>query len=162
MFRIVLCLSSLLILFPQIIKTTTVYKCGTRNQEILNNVTVTIENCTTTSRCSLRRNSTMHIQIKFKPEFDVKDLITEVYGIALNIPIPLLGVDNKSVCNNLFEENGTKKKCPVLKGRTYVYKDEIYIIEAYPKFKVDIHWSLKDPISRNIVTCFEAPAKIID
>lgn len=66
-------------------------------------------------------------------EFDVKDLITEVYGVVLNIPIPLLGVDNKSVCNNLFEENGTKKKCPVLNGSTYVYKDEIYIIEAYPK-----------------------------
>jgi len=56
-----------------------------------------------------------------------------VYGIALNIPIPLLGVDNKSICNNLFDENGTKRKCPVLKDSTYVYKDEIYIIEAYPK-----------------------------
>jgi len=66
-------------------------------------------------------------------EFDVRDLIAEVHGIALNIPIPLLGVDNKSVCNNLYEEDGTKKKCPLLKGSAYVYKDEIYIIEAYPK-----------------------------
>lgn len=67
-------------------------------------------------------------------DFNVKELITEVYGIALNIPIPLLGVDNKSVCNNLFEDDGkTKKKCPLLKGDTYIYKDDIYIIEAYPK-----------------------------
>ncbi|XP_060852844.1 ecdysteroid-regulated 16 kDa protein-like [Rhopalosiphum padi] len=162
MFGRFICLSSLLILFPQIIKTTTtVYKCGSRNQEILNNVTVTIENCTT-SRCSLKRNSTVHIEIKFKPEFDVRDLIAEVHGIALNIPIPLLGVDNKSVCNNLYEEDGTKKKCPLLKGSPYIYKDEIYIIEAYPKFKVDVHWSLKDPISKNVVTCFEAPSKIVD
>lgn len=70
-------------------------------------------------------------------EFDVKDLITEVYGIALNIPIPILGVDNKSVCgSNLFEEDGKKKRCPILKGGTYIYKDEINIIESYPKVNI--------------------------
>lgn len=72
-------------------------------------------------------------------EFDVKDLITEVYGIALNIPIPLLGVDNKNVCNNIIEEGGTKKKCPLQKGGTYIYKDDIYIIEAYPKVSLLKH-----------------------
>lgn len=55
--------------------------------------------------------------------------------MVLNIPIPLLGVDNKSACNNIFEENGTKKHCPLPKGGTYIYKDDIYIIEAYPKVK---------------------------
>lgn len=55
--------------------------------------------------------------------------------MALNIPIPLLGVDNKSVCNNIFDKNGTKKHCPLPKGGTYIYKDDIYIIEAYPKVK---------------------------
>lgn len=51
----------------------------------------------------------------------------------LNIPIPLLGVDNKNVCNNIFEENGTKKNCPLPKNGTYIYKDNIHIIEGYPK-----------------------------
>jgi Niemann-Pick C2 protein len=129
----------------------------------------------------LKKCITIYLYILyFILEFDVRDLIAEVHGIALNIPIPLLGVDNKSVCNNLYEEDGTKKKCPLLKGSPYIYKDEIYIIEAYPKvnyiiksfhknahcynfqFKVDVHWSLKDPISKNVVTCFEAPAKIVD
>lgn len=64
------------------------------------------------------------------------ELITEVYGVVLNIPIPLLGVDNKSVCHNIFEENGTKKNCPLPKGGTYIYKDDIYIIEAYPKVNI--------------------------
>lgn len=58
--------------------------------------------------------------------------------MALNIPIPLLGVDNKSVCNNIFEEDGKKTKCPLLKGGTYIYKDDIYIIEAYPKVNIHI------------------------
>lgn len=66
-------------------------------------------------------------------EFDAKSLITEVYGIVLNIPIPLLGVNNKSVCNNLFKEDGTKQKCTLIKGSTYIYKDDVHIIEAYPK-----------------------------
>lgn len=63
--------------------------------------------------------------------------MAEVYGIVLNIPIPLLGVDNKSVCNNLFDEGGTRKKCPLLKGGTYVFKDDIHIIEAYPKVNIN-------------------------
>lgn len=42
-------------------------------------------------------------------------------------------MDNKSVCNSIFGEDGTKKKCPLLKGTKYIYKDNIYIIEAYPK-----------------------------
>lgn len=57
--------------------------------------------------------------------------------MALNIPIPLLGVDNKGVCNNIFEEDGKKTKCPLLKGGTYIYKDDIYIIEAYPKVNIN-------------------------
>jgi len=60
-----------------------------------------------------------------------------VYGIVLNIPIPLLGVDNKSVCNNLVDENGMKKKCPLLKGSTYVYKEDIFIIKGYPKVNIN-------------------------
>jgi len=35
-------------------------------KEILSNVIVTLGNCTT-SRCSLKRNSTMHIEIQFLP-----------------------------------------------------------------------------------------------
>lgn len=35
------------------------------NKEILDNTTVKFENCST-SRCALKRNSTMQIEIKFK------------------------------------------------------------------------------------------------
>ncbi|XP_025412839.1 ecdysteroid-regulated 16 kDa protein-like isoform X1 [Sipha flava] len=161
MFDKIIFMSFLLIILLHKSKSTTVYKCGSKNKEVLNNTLVMFENCTI-SRCPLKKNSTMHIEIKFKPDFDVKDLITEVYGIVLNIPIPLLGVDKKNVCTNIIEEDGTKKNCPLQKGSTYIYKDDIYIIETYPKFKIDVHWSLKDPISRNVITCFEVPAKIID
>jgi hypothetical protein len=75
-------------------------------------------------------------KITFSLDFDVKDLITEVYGIVLNIPIPLLGVDKKNVCTNIIEEDGTKKNCPLQKGSTYIYKDDIYIIETYPKVRL--------------------------
>ncbi|XP_050548914.1 ecdysteroid-regulated 16 kDa protein-like [Daktulosphaira vitifoliae] len=139
--------------------TSTVYKCDTNNTELLEGVT--IENCTT-SRCPLKRNSTIKIEIKFITDFDVKDVITEVYGLLFNIPIPLLGVDSKSVCNNIFLENGVKTTCPLAKGNTYVYKDVINILEVYPKIKIDVHWGLKDPVSRRVIICLEYPAKIID
>ncbi|XP_025412840.1 NPC intracellular cholesterol transporter 2-like isoform X2 [Sipha flava] len=136
MFDKIIFMSFLLIILLHKSKSTTVYKCGSKNKEVLNNTLVMFENCTI-SRCPLKKNSTMHIEIKFKP-------------------------DKKNVCTNIIEEDGTKKNCPLQKGSTYIYKDDIYIIETYPKFKIDVHWSLKDPISRNVITCFEVPAKIID
>lgn len=71
-------------------------------------------------------------------EFDIKIIITEVYGKVLNIPVPLMGTDNKNICNNVYEENGTKTKCPLPKGRTYIYKENIYIIKSYPKVSINI------------------------
>lgn len=36
------------------------------NTELLNDITVLFDNCTT-PRCPLKRNTTMHMEIKFKP-----------------------------------------------------------------------------------------------
>ncbi|XP_050440563.1 NPC intracellular cholesterol transporter 2 homolog a-like [Adelges cooleyi] len=139
--------------------TTTVYKCDSNNTQAMDGVT--LENCSV-PRCPLKRNTTMHVEIKFKSEFNIKDIITEVYGHVFNIPVPLLGVDNKSVCNNIFTADGAKTTCPLLKGNDYVYKDIVRILEVYPKLKINVHYSLKDPTTKKIVACFEVPAKITD
>lgn len=58
--------------------------------------------------------------------------------MALNIPIPLLDVDNKNICNNVYKEDGIKTMCPLTKGVLFIYKDDIHIIKAYPKVNADI------------------------
>lgn len=58
--------------------------------------------------------------------------------MALNIPIPLLGVDNKNICNNVYKEDGIKTRCPLPKGVPFIYKDDIHIIKAYPKVNINI------------------------
>lgn len=74
-------------------------------------------------------------------------------------PFPFLGVDGQSACNNIFDESGKKVSCPLHKGKTYIYKNQFAVLEAYPKIQLVVHWALK---SDNVVlSCFEIPAKIV-
>lgn len=110
--------------------------------------------------CRLQRNTSAKIEIKFTPEKDLKTLETSVYAIVAEIPLPFIGVDGTSACDNLFKADGkTKASCPLKAGEEYIYRNEFPILEIYPKLTLKVRWALKSN-SEDIV-CFLAPARIV-
>lgn len=74
-------------------------------------------------------------------------------------PVPFIGVDGKSACDNLFDESGKKAGCPLQKGKTYIYKNAFDVLPAYPKIQLVVHWALQ--ADGKDITCFEVPARIV-
>lgn len=109
--------------------------------------------------CKLKRKTDVEIALKFRPDRDIKSLRTSVQALIGGFPFPFVGVDGQSACDFIFEENGTKTRCPLKKGKTYVYKNSFKVLEVYPRIQLIVHWALK---SENAdVICFEVPARII-
>ncbi|XP_059610655.1 ecdysteroid-regulated 16 kDa protein-like [Phlebotomus argentipes] len=120
---------------------------------------VSISNCDKPP-CKLRRKTDVTIEQKLTPEKDIDSLTTAVHAEILNLPLPFIGVDGTSACENIFEEDGTTKSgCPLKAGKNYVYKNSFKVYDFYPKTSLVVHWALQN--SNKDVTCFEVPAKII-
>lgn len=95
------------------------------------------------------------------PDHDIKKLTTSVNAVVLSVPLPFIGVDGTSACNNLYTEDGTTKtQCPLKAGQKYVYKNSFDVLQVYPTIPaLDVHWALTESNNREFV-CFEIPAKI--
>ena len=66
-------------------------------------------------------------------EYDVNRLQCSVYAWIYAIPLPILSVDGKTACNNLYFKDGAKASCPIRRGQQYLYKNKIEIKSTYPK-----------------------------
>lgn len=97
----------------------------------------------------------------FIPDHVIKKLTTNVHAIILNVPLPFIGVDGTSACNNVYLEDAkTKTSCPLKAGQTYVYKNSFDILPVYPTIAaLDVHWALTEANNKEVL-CFEIPAKI--
>lgn len=100
------------------------------------------------------------MSVLFIPDHDVKKLITNVNGIILGVPLPFVGMDGTSACNNLYLEDGTKTQCPLKKGQKYLYRNTIDVLPIYPTIAaLDVYWALVEGNNKKLI-CFEIPAKI--
>lgn len=97
----------------------------------------------------------------FDLDHNIRKLTTNVNGIILGVPLPFIGVDGTSACNNLYLEDGvTKTKCPLQAGQSYVYKNSFDVLSIYPTIAaLDVYWALVEGNNKELV-CFEVPAKI--
>ncbi|XP_055697254.1 ecdysteroid-regulated 16 kDa protein [Phlebotomus papatasi] len=145
--------------FISLSRATEVSQCQAGGAKKLESSEVSISNCQKPP-CKLRRKTEVSIEQKFTPEKNLKTLTTTVHAEILGIPLPFIGVDNTSACENIFEEDGTTKaSCPLKAGTPYVYKNSFKVLEIYPKTSLVVHWALTH--GNKDVTCFEVPAKII-
>ncbi|CAG9761856.1 unnamed protein product [Ceutorhynchus assimilis] len=111
--------------------------------------------------CRLRKNTKVPLTMKFIPEYNYKNLIQTVNANIMGIPFPFIGVDGTNACDKIYEEDEkTKNNCQFQKGKTYVFKDSIDVLQIYPRLKTVVHWSLTDSESGKDAICFEVPAKI--
>lgn len=143
---------------------------------------VSIKGCTS-GICKLKRKTNAEIQLKIVPEKNsesrvcdkklvrlqlksnlyklllVNKLTTSVQAVINNLPFPFIGVDGTSACNNMFDEAGNKVSCPLVKGKTYIYKNSFPVLEIYPKIQLLVHWALKE--GNRDLSCFEVHARIV-
>lgn len=91
----------------------------------------------------------------------VKSLTTSVYATIAGIPLPFIGVDGSSACDNIYSEDGTAKLgCPLEANKNYLYRRSFDVLSIYPKIQaLDVHWALTERNNKNLV-CFDLPAKI--
>ncbi|XP_066245768.1 NPC intracellular cholesterol transporter 2-like [Euwallacea similis] len=121
---------------------------------------ITVENCSKPP-CRLKKNTKMNMLFKFQPEYPFTQLIQVVNAKIAGVSLPFVGVDGADACDKIYEEDEkTKNNCHFRKGKTYVFKDSINVLQIYPSVKLVVHWSLTDPQTGRHAVCFELPARI--
>ncbi|XP_012231075.1 ecdysteroid-regulated 16 kDa protein [Linepithema humile] len=108
--------------------------------------------------CILKQGSTITIEIKIVPSRTIENLINAVSGVIFNVPLPFIGVDGTSACDNIYNKDGTKVGCPLREGVEYVYKNSFPILPIYPRVAVTVRYALRE--GNNQVLCFDIPSKI--
>ncbi|KAK1137675.1 hypothetical protein K0M31_002172 [Melipona bicolor] len=110
--------------------------------------------------CKLRRRTKASIEYKFTPDEDAENIVNNVSASIFSVPLPFVGVDGTTACDNIFNLDGTSAGCSLKKGVDYIYKREFPVLQIYPTISMTIHYALMD--RNRTVACFEVPAKIIN
>jgi Niemann-Pick C2 protein len=64
-------------------------------------------------------------------------LENSVFGNILGVPLPFIGVDGTDACPQIYDAEGEKKVgCPLKAGETYIYKNNINVLEIYPRVSI--------------------------
>ncbi|XP_003395667.1 ecdysteroid-regulated 16 kDa protein [Bombus terrestris] len=135
---------------------TEVNQCGT-GEKFEDSNQVKITGCDVPP-CKLKRRTKAAVEQKFVPSEDVENVVNSVSAAVVGVPLPFIGVDGTSACDNIFKVDGTPAGCSLKKGVEYIYKREFPVLQIYPTISMVIHYALMD--GNRTVACFEVPAKI--
>lgn len=83
--------------------------------------------------CLLKQGTTAVIEIKLVPNRDINTLTNDVHAILFGVPLPFVGVDGTNACDNIYNTDGSKAGCPLLKGNEYMYRNSFDILPIYPR-----------------------------
>jgi len=119
---------------------------------------VSVSNCTKWP-CKLKKGTTRTVEMKLTPDKDLKRVTNHVQAIIASIPLPFIGVDGTSACNQIFAEDGvTKAGCPLKAGQTYIYRNSFDVLNFYPSLALVVHYAVQS--GNKDIACFEVPARI--
>ncbi|KAL6434873.1 hypothetical protein ACFW04_005209 [Cataglyphis niger] len=105
-------------------------------------------------KCSIIRDSNIHLSLKFTPSVDVSKIEARAFGILANVPVPF-PLEKPDVCNDA----NSGINCPLKKDQEVEYKATFFVEKTIPAVTVQIKWELVDEDDKNIV-CIEFPAKV--
>ncbi|XP_072748878.1 NPC intracellular cholesterol transporter 2 homolog a [Anoplolepis gracilipes] len=118
---------------------------------------ITVSNCDQPT-CILKQGTTASITIKLKPNKNIRTLLNKVSAYIANVPIPFIGVDGTDACENIYNTDGTKVKCPLKQGVDYIYKNSFPVLAFYPRISLVVRYALQE--GDDEVICFQIPSKI--
>ncbi|KOC66690.1 hypothetical protein WH47_00899 [Habropoda laboriosa] len=90
--------------------------------------------------CKLKRRTKASVEQKFVPDQDCDNIVNSVNAAVLGVPLPFVGVDGTSACENLFNADGTSAGCTLKKGVEYTYKREFPILQIYPTVRIFVYF----------------------
>ena len=82
--------------------------------------------------CKLKRRTKASVEYKFTSDEDAENVVNNVNAAILGVPLPFVGVDGTSACDNIFNLDGTSAGCSLKKGVDYIYKREFPVLQIYP------------------------------
>ena len=89
--------------------------------------------------CKLKRRTKAAVEQKFVPSEDVENVVNSVSAAVVGVPLPFIGVDGTSACDNIFKVDGTPAGCSLKKGVEYIYKREFPVLQIYPTVSADVN-----------------------
>ncbi|EFN81341.1 NPC intracellular cholesterol transporter 2 homolog a [Harpegnathos saltator] len=125
--------------------------------QLEDSIQVTVSGCRKPI-CILKQNTTVTIQIKFKPKKQIQRMDNAVSAFIFNVPLSFVGVDGTNACDNIYNADGSKAGCPLQEGVEYTYKNSFDVLAFYPKVSLTVLYALKE--GNDQVLCFEIPLKI--
>ncbi|GAB1863133.1 Niemann Pick type C2 protein [Camponotus japonicus] len=105
-------------------------------------------------KCSIIRESEIHVSMKFTPSVDVKNVEAKAFGVLLDVPVPF-PLKKPEICKD--PDSGVK--CPLKKDVEIEYKVTFFVEKATPALSLEIMWEFRNEKDEKI-TCVKFPAKI--
>ncbi|XP_063918814.1 NPC intracellular cholesterol transporter 2 homolog a-like [Zophobas morio] len=110
--------------------------------------------------CRLRKNAKIAFEMKLSPDRDITKLTNSISAFVSGLPLPFPGYDQTDACKGIYSSDGkTQVGCPLNKGEDYLYRNEIEVLQVYPRLKLVVHWGLVDQDGKYLI-CLEVPARI--
>ncbi|KAH0809914.1 hypothetical protein GEV33_012878 [Tenebrio molitor] len=77
---------------------------------------------------------------------DVDKILNTIHAYIAGVPFPYPGNDQTDACKNMYSEDGKNfVGCPLKKGQDYLYKNDMEVLQIYPRVKAVVHWGLTMP-----------------
>jgi Niemann-Pick C2 protein len=113
---------------------------------------VIVAGCETQPTCLLHKGTNITFGVNFVPNVDNSDLKMLVYGHVAGFDVPF-PIDNPDACK---DSNVT---CPVQKGKSYSYRNYIYVKNEYPSLSLVVKLKLVNK-ANDVLVCVVIPVQI--
>ncbi|KYN29904.1 Protein NPC2 like protein [Trachymyrmex cornetzi] len=118
---------------------------------------VSISSCDVSDeKCSLPRDTDIKVFLKFTPNKDMSDITAHVFGVLLDVTIPL-PLENSNMC----EDPNSEVKCPLKKDQETEFKNTFNLDnKKVPPISADIIWEFRNEKDEKII-CIKFPVKVV-
>ncbi|KAJ8288828.1 hypothetical protein COCON_G00014870 [Conger conger] len=144
-FRVVfICLSLFVLTYAEPVK---YHDCGSTEGKVS---IVDIDPCPT-QPCELKKGESYSVNVTFISDDESQKSTAVVHGVIAGLPIPF----------PIPVADGCKSgiTCPIQKGTTYSYVNQLPVKAEYPSIRLVVKWELMDDLKRDLF-CILFPVKI--
>ncbi|KAM0727356.1 NPC intracellular cholesterol transporter 2-like protein a [Formica fusca] len=105
-------------------------------------------------KCSIIRDSEIHVSMKFTSSEDVSKIEARAFGVLADVPVPF-PLEKPDVC----KDSDSGINCPLKKDQEAEYKASIFVDKSTPALSLEVMWEFRNEKDEKII-CVKFPAKI--